>query len=129
MSLRDVLLVAGGGAIGAVARHAVNLLCSGLLGDRFPWGTFTVNVLGCFLLGLLLHYASVTDSISDAAKLMLGTGVLGALTTFSTFGVQTIQVWQRSPVLGVLNVAANLIVGLLAVTLGMQIANMMSANS
>ena len=129
MSLRDVLLVAGGGAIGAVARHAVNLLCTGLFGDRFPWGTFTVNVLGCFLLGLLLHYASVTDNVSDAAKLMLGTGVLGALTTFSTFGVQTIQVWQRSPVLCVANVAANLIVGLLAVTLGMQIANMMSANS
>ena len=128
MSLRDVLLVAGGGAVGAVARHALNLLCVGLLGDRFPWGTFAVNVLGCFLLGLLLHYATVTDNISDAAKLTLGTGMLGAFTTFSTFGVQTIQVWQRAPILGVANVAANLIVGLLAVVLGMQLASQMTAN-
>ena len=51
MSLRDLMFVAIGGAFGAVARHLASAGWSNLLGDRFPWGTLFVNVVGCFLLG------------------------------------------------------------------------------
>ena len=56
MSIRDVFLVAGGGAVGAVARYGASVMCGSLFGDRFPWGTLLVNVVGCFLLfaGLFL---------------------------------------------------------------------------
>jgi CrcB protein len=123
MNLRDLLLVSGGGAVGAVARYGLSILCSEMLGNRFPWGTFVVNIAGCFLLGWLLQIASLNATISDATKLTVGTGFLGAFTTFSTFSVQTIQAWQRSPVLGIANVAANVIVGLLATLAGMYLSS------
>jgi len=122
MSFRDLLLVAGGGAIGAVARYGASAMCTGLFGDRFPWGTLVVNVVGCFLLGWLLHTTSLTLTISDPMKLALGTGFLGAFTTFSTFGVQTLQAWQRSPMLAMANIGTNVVIGLAAAALGIYLA-------
>lgn len=123
MSLRDVLLVAGGGAIGAVARHLVSVLCVENFGARFPWGTMIVNVIGCLALGWLLQTASSSTVISDAAKLAVGTGFLGAFTTFSTFGVQTIHTWQKSPMLAIVNVAGNVVLGLAAAMIGIYLAS------
>ena len=122
MSIRDLLFVAGGGALGAVARYGVSVLCIEILGNRFPWGTLVVNILGCFLLGWLLQSATINTTISDAIKLTVGTGFLGGFTTFSAFSIQTIQAWQRSPVIGLANVAANVIVGLLAAVAGIYLA-------
>ena len=119
MLLRDFLLVAAGGALGAMARHGSNILCVSVLGERFPWGTLVANVLGCFLLGLLLHHST---QASNTTKLILGTGVLGAFTTFSTFGVQTLQAWQRAPGLAFANVGSNVILGLGAAGLGVFLA-------
>lgn len=127
MNFREILLVASGGAVGAVARYLASLLCSELLGDRFPWGTFTVNVLGCFLLGWLAQTAASSTAISDAMKLTLGTGFLGAFTTFSTFGVQTIQLWNRTPSVAIGNVLANLVLGLLAAAFGIYLATWWTA--
>ena len=93
-----------------------------LAGDRFPWGTLFVNVLGCFLLGWLARTAADSDAISDSMKLTIGTGFLGAFTTFSTFGVQTVQLWSRSPIAAFGNVASNLLVGIAAVAVGMYLA-------
>ena len=116
MIVRDILLVATGGAAGALARFGANSLCTELLGNRFPWGTLIVNVIGCFALGCLVHLES--DLLSPASRLALGTGFLGAFTTFSTFGVETIISWNRAPLMGMLNVAGNVVFGLLAVLLG-----------
>ncbi len=122
MNLRDFLLVAAGGAFGAMARYGVGVLCADL--GRFPWGTLIVNVVGCFALGWFLQAAETSASISDATKLTIGTGFLGAFTTFSTFGVHTIHAWhQRSPMIAVANVAANVIIGLLAAILGIWLAS------
>lgn len=123
MSVRDVMLVASGGAIGAVARWGVSLLCNETLGSRFPWGTLAVNVAGCFALGWLMH----SISISEAAKLAVGTGFLGAFTTFSTFGVQTVQAWNREPIIAFANVSANVVLGVGATILGMYLAARLSA--
>lgn len=119
MSLRDLLLVALGGAFGAVARYGSSVICAGLLGDRFPWGTLFVNVLGCFLLGWLVHGSTLAN---DTTRLAIGTGFLGAFTTFSTFGVQTHQAWQRSPGVALANVGANVILGIAAAGLGIFLA-------
>ena len=119
MNMRDVLLIGLGGAMGAIARHATAVLCLAWWGDRFPWGTLVVNVVGCFALGWLVH---TTIGISDSVKLSLGTGFLGAFTTFSTFGVQTHVAWHRSPGLALANVAANVSIGLLAAWVGILFA-------
>lgn len=129
MNVRDLLCVACGGAIGAVARHLGSLAWTAMLGDRFPWGTLFVNVLGCFLLGWLTRSALVSDSISETTKLLLGTGFLGAFTTFSTFGVQTVQLWSRSPLAAAGNISANLFVGIAAVLAGMHFASQMAGTN
>lgn len=125
MNLRDVLLVASGGAAGAVARYGANLLCAEIFGHRFPWGTFAVNVLGCFLLGVLVQTATLS-TVSDATKLAVGTGFLGAFTTFSTFSVETILVWNRSPVIALANVVASVLVGLIAAIAGIYLSTRLS---
>lgn len=120
MSLRELGLVILGGASGSVARHLSNQFLISFCGDRFPWGTLFVNVLGCFLLGWLLHADNPAHS---HVKLALGTGFLGAFTTFSTFGLQTHQLWERSGWLASANIAANLLLGLLAAGLGLYVAS------
>ena len=93
-----------------------------ILGDRFPWGTFAVNVMGCFLLGWLLH----SSVMSDAARVCVGTGFLGAFTTFSTFGVQTVKLWSEAPVTAIANVSGNVIVGIAAAVAGIWLASRMA---
>ena len=77
------VLVAGAGAAGALARYAVALAAGT---QRFPWPTMAINVAGCFLLGLLLH----SDRFSADTTTVLAVGFLGAFTTFSTFGYETV---------------------------------------
>ena len=126
MTARGVLLVALGGACGAVVRYAVNFWCLHALGPKFPWGTLVVNVAGCFLLGWLVQVANSWPAVSQSVQLGLATGFLGALTTFSTFGVQTLQLWQRSAFLGLLNVAGNGALGIAAAALGILVATWMT---
>ena len=122
MNVYDIALVACGGAAGTVARWGMSLLCNEFLTSRFPWGTLVVNVAGCFALGWLVQSAST----SEAVKLAIGTGFLGAFTTFSTFGVQTIQAWNRKPMMAFVNVAANVFVGISAAMLGIYLASRVS---
>jgi CrcB protein len=103
-----VLLVAVGGFVGATSRHAVALALPG----GFPWGTLAVNVAGSFALGVLLYEARIADLLSAETRLVVGTGFLSSFTTYSTFAVQTASL---PPTLAVANVAANYVLGLLAV--------------
>ena len=119
MTLLEIACVALGGALGSLARHTSSLLCAHLFGDRFYWGTLLVNVAGCFLLGWLLHNENPS---SHHTRMVIGTGFLGAFTTFSTFGVQTHQLWERDPILAVANVGANVVLGLVAAGLGLYTA-------
>ena len=122
MSLRDVVLVGAGGAIGAVARYAMAgtiLAASGQ--DRFPLGTLAVNVLGCALIGVFAAVAEALPGLNGAARLLLVTGVLGGYTTFSAFGLETVLLLRRGDaVLAAGYVAASVLLGLAAVWLGMK---------
>jgi CrcB protein len=95
-----------GGAVGAVVRHLVSRW---LNGDTAPWGTLAVNVAGSFLLGVVLAAAG------PAAVALVGTGFCGALTTYSTFALETAELPR---VRAVAYAAASLVLGLAAVALG-----------
>jgi CrcB protein len=109
-----------GSALGGGARYLISLAALHLLGTSFPYGTLTVNVLGSFLIGLLMHIGIETTVISPTARIFLTTGVLGGLTTYSTFNYETLQLatdgdWH----LAAINVAATIVVCMAAGALGL----------
>ncbi len=84
---KSLLLVAIGGACGAVARYAI----SEWIPSEFPWGTLLVNILGSFLLGVLVSAGIANEHVTPEMLLLIGTGALGAFTTMSTFSLDLIQ--------------------------------------
>lgn len=113
-----VLLVLAGGAVGAPLRYLTDLFVQARHDSVFPWGTFTVNAVGSLTLGGLA--AAVTNAGAPEWLLTLaGTGFCGALTTFSTFGFETVRLLEDgSWVEALANVTASLVVGLAAVFAG-----------
>jgi CrcB protein len=107
-----VLSVALGGAIGAVARYLVSLGTGRLLGAGFPWGTLAVNVIGSFLMGLLVVVLAQKGGIRMAPFLM--TGVLGGFTTFSAFSLDAVVLFER----GNLGQAAGYVMASVGLSLG-----------
>lgn len=111
--------IALGGIAGTLARYGVSLLMQRWLGSGFAWGTLAVNLLGCFLIGLIMHVGLSSTMISRELRVALTIGFMGAFTTFSTFGYETLRFIQDGSLrLALLNVAANLVGGLLLVWLG-----------
>lgn len=118
----EYLVVAAGGAVGAPLRYLTDRFVHGRWNPRFPWATFAVNVAGSFLLGVLAGAALVGATGSDVG-LLLGVGLCGALTTYSTLSWETLRLFdQRFPVLAVANLAGSIVAGLVAVTAGYAIA-------
>lgn len=98
----DFILVGIGGAIGALCRYGVTLLSNLLFfPEKFPWTTLFVNVFGSFLLGILFYFSSeqiIERKISPEAKLFLATGFLGSFTTFSTYTLDSFQLFKQEPI-------------------------------
>jgi len=118
MNLALIAAVAVGGSIGAVLRFVISFYVNKMLGSSFAYGTLSVNIIGSFLIGFLALYFE--QAISPNLKAMLVTGMLGALTTFSTFSLETIMMIQQSLYFkALLNVALNVIFSLSATVLGM----------
>ncbi len=88
--MSTVLYVALGGAIGASARHVLGSLISRATPTGFPYGTFSVNILGGFLMGLLVGWLAARSSGEESLRLFLGVGVLGGFTTFSAFSLDAV---------------------------------------
>jgi|SRR5438270_5956292 len=108
-----------GGAAGTGARYLMSGWLLRALGPGFPWGTLAVNVLGSFLLGLIMQVALATDLISPTLRLGLTTGVMGGFTTYSTFNYETLQYLQQNDWLaGFANLAATVLACLAAGALG-----------
>ena len=116
--IRETLAVAAGGAVGAVLRYGIGGWVLRIWPRHASAGTLAVNVVGCFVIGAAMVWLDGRDA-RHPARMWLVTGLLGSLTTFSTFGYQTIELAREgSPRLAIANVAANVIVGLLAVLAG-----------
>ena len=116
------LLVVVGAAVGAPLRYLVDHAVQQRHDSLFPWGTFAVNVVGSLILGILAGGTTAHAISSDLAAL-LGTGFCGTLTTYSTFGYETIRLLQqRARFYAVLNAAASAVAGLGAAFLGFTIA-------
>lgn len=115
------LLVPLGGAIGATLRYGVWRASVAAFGASWPVGTATVNIVGSLVLGFLVGFGP--RGLSPEVRMFLGTGMLGAFTTFSTFSVETVGLAERGDLTGaVANVAINTVLGLSAALAGLILA-------
>ncbi|TJZ58983.1 fluoride efflux transporter CrcB [Streptomyces piniterrae] len=116
------LLVIAGAAVGAPLRYLTDRAVQARHDTVFPWGTFTVNVVGCLVLGLTTG-ALTYGAASSHVQLLLGTGLCGALTTYSTFSYETLRLAEDGArFLAAANVAASLVAGLGAAFAGAALA-------
>lgn len=97
LNLPFALLVFLGGGLGALARYAVYVVTVERFGPHYPWGTLTVNVVGSAVMGAFAGYllAREPGTGSDAFRLFFMTGILGGFTTFSSFSLDVVVLWQR----------------------------------
>lgn len=117
--LTNCLLVGLGGFIGAVARYLVYLLARAYSPIPFPIATLIVNTVGCFIVGALSEIIEKHHPTHSSFILFASVGVLGGFTTFSAFGLESIAFFRSQQMgLAVLNILANLMLGLMAVLIG-----------
>ena len=108
-----------GGLIGAIGRYAVSGFVQRYFNSSFPAGTLAVNILGCFILGVVMYLIQHHGLFSHHTRMFMTVGVLGAVTTFSTFGHETLTLIDSGKVgFAILSVAGNIILGISAVWLG-----------
>ena len=123
--LAKFLIVMFGGGLGAVSRYGIGLLTAKAWGTRFPWGTLTVNLLGCFLIGLVFALADRARLLTPDMRLLLITGYLGALTTFSSFSLETVSAARAGMHLQpVMNILVNNLGGLVCTILGLWLGSL-----
>ena len=117
--MTQFLYISLGAILGANLRFLVGLWASQQLGIGFPFGTLLVNVIGCFLIGLFYGLGETRITITPELRLFVAIGFLGAFTTFSSFGSETVNLVRSGDLaLALLNVAGNNVLGLLAVASG-----------
>lgn len=102
-----------GGALGAGARHLVGRVMLALLGPAFPWWTLTINVAGGLLMGLLAGVL-LRLGLAEGWRLFLGVGVLGGFTTFSSFSLDAVTLWERGAAMAALGYVLASVVGSIA---------------
>lgn len=120
--VKKMVLVMLGGSLGAVSRYGISLLAARMWGARFPWGTLTVNLTGCFLIGLLFALSERVRILTPDMRLLLITGYLGALTTFSTFSLETVNTGRAGLTLEpIANILVNNIGGLALTVIGLRL--------
>lgn len=121
--IREWIAVALGGLIGTVLRHSTGNLLTLISASWLPLATLIVNVVGCFAIGYLAQWSLAQSLENHWWVVGLRAGVLGGLTTFSSFGLDIVRLWQSArPEAAVGLASAHIILGIGAVILGMQIA-------
>ena len=123
-----IIAIAIGGAAGAVGRHFVNIGMASLLGHGFPWGTLTVNVVGSLIMGLLVHLMAVSWTVSPEIRALLTVGGLGAFTTFSTFSLDAVVLYERGAIgAAAIYVIVSVVAAIGALFLGLRLGRMLFA--
>ncbi|WP_421780676.1 fluoride efflux transporter CrcB [Kiloniella litopenaei] len=96
--MKMLAVVALGGAIGAIGRYLVIITMGSMVGTMIPVGTLTVNIVGSFAMGILVPLIGVGDLVSQELRAFLTVGLLGAFTTFSTFSMDVVVLFQRDAI-------------------------------
>ncbi len=121
--MKLIAWIAAGGAVGAVARYGVVVAAAHLWGAAFPWGTLTVNVVGSFILGALVEVMALIWSPSEGMRAFLVIGMLGAFTTFSTFSLDVVSLYQRGAMAAAAGyVLASVVLSVVALFAGLAVA-------
>ncbi len=126
--MRLFLVVCAGGAIGAGLRYLVNVGTVRWLGAGFPWGTIVVNLAGSFLMGVLIEALAHRLDATPELRLFVATGILGGLTTFSTFSLDVAVLVQRGDhAMAAAYLLASVALGILALFAGLHMGRGMFA--
>ena len=120
--MKMIAYIAAGGAIGAVVRHLVAGQVGQWLGHGFPWGILLVNVLGSFILGALVETFALFWSPSQELRALMVVGLLGAFTTFSTFSMDVVALFNKGEMLhAALYIGASVALAVFAFFVAMQL--------
>ena len=127
LSVSQLLVIMLGGAVGAAARFIVSTKITEKLGNSFPYGTLTVNMVGSFVMGLLAIILVERMQLDPLYRLGIFVGFLGAFTTFSTFSMETLNLFNEGmPMRALLNMFSSVLLSVLAVWLGVLIGKAVS---
>lgn len=110
--MTNILLAALGGAIGSVLRYLVGVFTVRWFGPSFPWGTLTVNVIGSFIIGLTVEVIARRFNASMELRVFIVTGIIGGFTTWSSFSLDTMVLFER----GAVAAAAAYVIGSLVIS-------------
>lgn len=122
--IRSLLLVGLGGAVGSMARYFISRVISTRYTLSFPLATFIINIVGCFLIGLLFGYVQKNNSQQSDQWLILATGFCGGFTTFSAFALENVNLLKgQLNITALLYIAASVIVGILLCRLGITLTS------
>lgn len=123
--MSNIILVALGGALGAVCRYCLGNILNRALGSSFPYGTFIINIFGCLCMGLFMTLIVEKQLLPPSWRLFLCVGLLGGFTTFSSFGYEFLQLLTKGEFInGLCYAGSSLLLGLIAAALGCYTAKM-----
>lgn len=118
--LRSLLFVGIGGAAGSMLRYGVGHVMTKYVPGTFPLGTFAVNIIGCFIIGILFGMVSRNQWLQDGGMLLLASGFCGGFTTFSTFAIDNVSLMQKGQsTVAIIYTSISIVCGLLLCRLGM----------
>lgn len=117
--IKNILLVGLGGGIGSILRYVATVM---ITAKRFPYATLSVNILGSFIIGLVLAFSIKDEQFANNWKLFLATGICGGFTTFSAFSLENMQLLQSGKAgMAFLYIALSVVLGIAATFAGYQL--------
>lgn len=115
-----------GGGLGSAARYGVGVLALRWIGSGYPWGTFGINVVGSFAMGVVAGYFALKSGLSQPLRLFLTTGIIGGFTTFSTYALETALLQERGELGAALTYAlGSVVVGVAALFAGLALVRVL----
>ncbi|MFN5422106.1 MAG: fluoride efflux transporter CrcB [bacterium] len=119
INLRNILLVLTGSALGGTIRFIISVYLQNKIVSKFPLGTFVVNLIGCFLIGVIFSFVARNSIGNDDIKLLLATGFCGGFTTFSAFAIENLDMIRNGNHATALTyIILSIILGIIATLLG-----------
>ncbi len=121
---RNFLLVGAGGAAGSMARYGISFIFSRITSTTFPLATFTINIIGSLLIGILFGLSARNQWLQAGGMLLLASGFCGGFTTFSTFALENVGLMQKGQsIISILYIGLSVVIGLLLCRLGIWLTN------